>query len=84
MTRRCWSANNTFGTPAEDAMRRDLTINAMFYNIADYSIVDYVGGLEDLRNGRIRAVGEARVRFLRDPVRMMRAVRHAARAGFNC
>ena len=77
------SANNTFGTPAEDALRRDLTINAMFYNIADYSIVDYVDGLEDLRNGRIRAVGEAKVRFLRDPVRVMRAVRHAARTGFN-
>ena len=77
------SANNTFGTPAEDAMRRDLTINAMFYNIADYSIVDYVDGLEDLRNGRIRAVGDAMVRFLRDPVRVMRAVRHAARTGFK-
>ena len=77
------SANNTFGTPAEDAMRRDLTINAMFYNIADYSIVDYVDGLGDLKAGLIRAVGDPEVRFLRDPVRIMRAVRHASRIDFR-
>jgi poly(A) polymerase len=76
-------ANNTFGTPAEDALRRDITINALFYNIADFSVVDYVGGLADLRAGLIRAVGDADVRFHRDPVRVMRAVRHAARAGFS-
>ncbi len=76
-------ANNTFGTPAEDALRRDITINALFYNIADFSVVDYVGGLDDLRAGLIRAVGDAEVRFHRDPVRVMRAVRHAARAGFT-
>ena len=77
------SANNTFGTPAEDSLRRDLTINAMFYNIADYSIVDYVDGLSDLKAGLIRAVGDPQVRFLRDPVRIMRAVRHAARIDFT-
>ena len=77
------SANNTFGTPAEDAMRRDLTINAMFYNIADYSIVDYVDGISDLKAGLIRAVGDPEVRFLRDPVRIMRAVRHASRIDFR-
>lgn len=76
-------ANNTFGTPAEDALRRDLTINAMFYNIADFSIVDYVGGMEDLKAGRIRAVGDPEIRFHRDPVRVLRAVRHAARTGFD-
>ncbi|MCB2189171.1 MAG: polynucleotide adenylyltransferase PcnB [Deltaproteobacteria bacterium] len=76
-------ANNTFGTPAEDALRRDLTINALFYDIADFSVVDYVGGLEDLQAGRIRAVGDAEVRFHRDPVRVLRAVRHAARTGFH-
>ncbi|MFH1057701.1 MAG: poly(A) polymerase [Pseudomonadota bacterium] len=75
-------ANNTFGTPAEDALRRDLTINAMFYNIADFSVVDYVGGIEDLKAGLIRAVGEAELRFHRDPVRVLRAIRHAARTGF--
>ncbi|MCB2193615.1 MAG: poly(A) polymerase [Deltaproteobacteria bacterium] len=77
------SDNNTFGTPAEDALRRDLTINALFYNIADFSVVDYVDGLADLKAGRIRAVGNADVRFHRDPVRVLRAVRHAARTGFS-
>jgi poly(A) polymerase len=77
------SENNEFGTPAEDALRRDLTINALFYNIADYSVVDYVDGLADLKAGRIRAVGNADVRFHRDPVRVLRAVRHAARTGFR-
>ena len=76
-------ANNTFGTPAEDALRRDLTINALFYNIADYSLVDYVGGLSDLKSGLIRSVGNADLRFHRDPVRVLRAVRHAARTGFT-
>ena len=76
-------ANNTFGSPAEDALRRDLTINALFYNIADFSIVDYVGGMEDLRSGLIRGVGEASLRFHRDPVRVLRAVRHAARIDFS-
>jgi poly(A) polymerase len=76
-------ANNTFGAPAEDAMRRDLTINALFYNIADFSLVDYVDGMADLQAGLIRAVGDADRRFLRDPVRALRAVRHAARTGFK-
>ncbi len=72
-----------FGTPAEDAFRRDLTINALFYNIADFTIIDYVGGMEDLRRGIIRVIGPPDIRFTRDPVRMMRAIRHAARIGFE-
>jgi poly(A) polymerase len=74
--------NNTFGTPGEDAQRRDLTINGLFYNVADFSLVDYVGGLKDLRQGLIRAIGDPEVRFVRDPVRMLRVLRHAARTGF--
>ncbi|HID96620.1 MAG TPA: polynucleotide adenylyltransferase PcnB [Thermodesulfobacteriaceae bacterium] len=75
--------NSIFGTPQEDAFRRDLTINGLFYNIADFSVIDYVGGIRDLRDGIIRIIGEDPVRrSLRDPVRMMRAVRHAARTGF--
>jgi poly(A) polymerase len=74
--------NPTYGTPAEDAQRRDLTINALFYNIGDFSLVDYVGGLEDLRRGYIRVIGDPSVRFARDPVRMLRVLRHAARTGF--
>src|SRR4030043_182212 len=71
--------DNTFGTPAEDAQRRDLTINGLFYNIADFSLVDYVGGLEDLQSGIIRVIGDPAVRFTRDPVRMLRVLRHGAR-----
>ncbi len=72
-----------YGTPYEDAFRRDLTINALFYNIADFSIIDFVGGIEDLRAGIIRVIGHPDQRFVRDPVRMMRAIRHAARIGFQ-
>ena len=72
-----------FGTPEEDAWRRDFTVNGLFYNIADFSVIDYVGGLEDLRAGVIRTIGEPRVRFAEDPVRMMRAVEYGARLGFR-
>jgi poly(A) polymerase len=75
--------NNTFGTPAEDAQRRDLTINGLFYDIGDFSLLDFVGGLEDLRNRVVRVIGSPEVRFRRDPVRMLRVVRHAARSGFR-
>ncbi len=73
----------TYGTPAEDAQRRDLTINGLFYNIANFSLVDYVGGMVDLKAGVIRVIGEPAVRFGRDPVRMLRVLRHAARIGFT-
>jgi len=75
--------DTTYGSPAEDAQRRDLTINGLFYNIADFSLVDYVGGREDLEAGRIRVIGDPAVRFVRDPVRMLRVLRHAARTGFS-
>src|SRR3954465_1449896 len=74
--------DNTFGTPEEDAFRRDFTINALFYDIATFSIIDYVGGLKDLEHRLIRSIGEPGVRFLEDPVRMMRAVVFAARLDF--
>jgi poly(A) polymerase len=77
------SRDNTYGTPAEDAQRRDLTINGLFYNIADFSLVDFVGGMEDLKAGRIRVIGDPAARFVRDPVRMLRVLRHAARTGFS-
>ena len=73
---------NTFGTPVEDAFRRDITINGIFYNIADFSIVDYVSGLGDLRQGVIRCIGDPEEKFVHDPVRMLRVIRHAARTGF--
>src|SRR5258705_5956774 len=75
--------DNTFGTPEEDAFRRDFTINALFYDIATFSIIDYVGGLKDLEHRLLRSIGDPGVRFLEDPVRMMRAVVFAARLDFE-
>ncbi len=75
--------DNTFGTPAEDAFRRDFTLNALFYDIESRSIIDYVGGLEDIRAGLIRCIGIPEERFQEDPVRMLRAVALAARLDFR-
>jgi poly(A) polymerase len=75
--------DNTFGTPEEDAFRRDFTINALFYDIATYSIIDYVGGLQDLKDGVIRCIGDPNERFQEDPVRMLRAIVFASRLGFR-
>ncbi len=75
--------DNTFGTAEEDAFRRDFTINALFYDIATFSVIDYVGGLADLRAGTIRCIGDPDVRFREDPVRMQRAISFAARLGFQ-
>jgi len=75
--------DNTFGSPLQDARRRDFTINALFYNIADFSVIDYVGGLDDLRHGRVHIIGDPDVRFREDPVRMMRAIEFASRLGFE-
>ena len=75
--------DNTFGTPEEDAFRRDFTVNALFYDIATFSVIDYVEGLEDLENRVIRTIGDPAVRFREDPVRMLRAAALAARLGFT-
>ena len=75
--------DNTFGTPEEDAFRRDFTVNALFYDIATFSIIDYVGGLDDLHARVIRCIGDPQVRFREDPVRMLRAIVLAARLDFT-
>jgi poly(A) polymerase len=75
--------DNTYGTPEEDAFRRDFTVNALFYDIGTFAIIDYVGGLEDLDRRLIRCIGEPSVRFVEDPVRMLRAVVLAARLQFT-
>ncbi|CAK8713688.1 MAG: poly(A) polymerase [Candidatus Electronema aureum] len=75
--------NNTFGTLEEDAFRRDLTINSLFYEVENKTVIDYVGGVQDLNDGIVRLIGDPDRRIIRDPVRMLRAVRHAARAGFT-
>lgn len=74
---------NVFGTPEEDAFRRDFTINALFYNIADFSIIDYVGGLKDLEEKKLNVIGDPMIRFVEDPVRMLRAIEFAARLDFT-
>ena len=77
------TSDNTYGTPEQDAFRRDFTINALFYNIGDYSVVDYVDGIEDLDRKLVRVIGDPDKRFREDPVRMLRACEFAARLGFG-
>jgi poly(A) polymerase len=72
-----------YGTPREDAFRRDLTINALFYDIATYSVIDYVGGLDDLAARRARIIGDPDTSYTEDPVRIWRVLRHASRLGFS-
>ena len=75
--------DNTFGTPEEDAFRRDFTINGLFYDIGSFSVIDYVGGLADLERRVVRSIGDPNVRFVEDPVRMLRAAVMTARLGFD-
>ncbi len=75
--------DNVYGSLEDDAFRRDFTVNALYYNIRDFGIYDYVGGLEDLRAGLLRMIGEPAVRYREDPVRMLRAARFAAKLGFT-
>lgn len=75
--------DNTYGTIEEDAWRRDFTINALYYNIADHSIVDYTKGLRDLKRRLVRVIGDPVQRFHEDPVRMLRAIRQSAKLNFS-
>ena len=75
--------NNTYGSLGEDAQRRDLTVNGLFYEIENNTIIDYVGGIDDLDKSIVQFVGEPTRRITRDPVRMLRAIRHAGRLGFT-
>lgn len=75
--------DNVFGSAREDAFRRDFTVNALFYDIADFSVIDYVGGLDDLQRRLIRTIGDPDTRFPEDPVRMMRACELAGRLEFG-
>ncbi|WP_052812926.1 polynucleotide adenylyltransferase PcnB [Desulfonatronum thioautotrophicum] len=75
--------DNCYGTPEDDALRRDFTINALFYEVESFSVIDHVGGLSDIHNRTIRCIGDPNIRFREDPVRMIRAVRFASRLGFQ-
>ena len=76
-------SDNVFGSQAEDAVRRDITVNALYYDITDFSVKDYVGGVADLKAGVLRMIGDPQTRFREDPVRMLRVVRFAAKLGFK-
>ncbi|MDY6830000.1 MAG: polynucleotide adenylyltransferase PcnB [Pseudomonadota bacterium] len=75
--------DNVFGPQEEDALRRDFTINALYYDIADFALVDYVGGMADLEARVIRLIGEPAQRYREDPVRLLRAARFVAKLGFH-
>ncbi len=75
--------DNVYGTIDEDVWRRDFTANALYYNIADFSIWDYVGGVEDIAARRLRLIGDPETRYREDPVRMLRAARFEAKLGFE-
>ena len=75
--------DNVYGNICEDVMRRDFTANALYYDIANFSIIDFVGGLDDVRAGRLSMIGDAETRYREDPVRMLRAVRFAAKLDFT-
>jgi len=75
--------DNVYGTLEQDAWRRDFTINALYYNIQDFSIVDYTGGIADLQAGKIRLIGDVETRYREDPVRMLRAIRFVGKLGLR-
>lgn len=75
--------DNVFGTLDEDAVRRDFTANALYYRHTDGAILDFVNGYDDIRHQRLRLIGEPEQRYREDPVRMLRAVRFAAKLGFQ-
>ncbi len=75
--------DNVYGTLEEDAWRRDFTVNALYYTIEDFSVVDYTGGMADLKAGLLRLIGDPEQRFREDAVRMLRAVRFAVKLGFR-
>lgn len=75
--------DNTFGEQHEDALRRDFTINAMYYDPATQEVLDYHGGMADIRNRTLRMIGVPEERYREDPVRMLRVVRFAAKLGFE-
>ena len=76
--------DNSYGkTLEEDATRRDFTINAIYYDISNFTLIDFHGGLYDLNNGIIDIIGDPHTRYQEDPVRMIRAVRFSAKLGFK-
>lgn len=75
--------DNVYGNIEQDAWRRDFTVNALYYNIHDFSVIDYTGGYDDLKSGMLHLIGDPEQRYREDPVRMLRAIRFAAKLGLR-
>lgn len=75
--------DNVYGTLETDALRRDFTVNALYYNLRDFSVIDYCDGVKDLEKRRLRIIGDPETRYKEDPVRILRAIRFAAKLGFT-
>lgn len=75
--------DNVYGSIDDDVWRRDFTCNALYYNIADFSVWDYAGGVQDVRDRVLRLIGDPEQRYREDPVRLLRAVRFAGKLGFS-
>ncbi|QSP95954.1 polynucleotide adenylyltransferase PcnB [Marinobacter salinisoli] len=75
--------DNVYGSQEEDALRRDFTVNALYYCIRDFTVIDFASGIEDLKNRQLRLIGDPDTRYREDPVRMLRAIRFAAKLDFQ-
>lgn len=75
--------DNVFGDLADDVWRRDFTANALYYDISNFSVIDFVGGYEDIKQQRLHLIGDVETRYREDPVRMLRALRFSAKLGFE-
>ncbi|MCW8942976.1 MAG: polynucleotide adenylyltransferase PcnB [Gammaproteobacteria bacterium] len=75
--------DNVFGELADDVWRRDFTANALYYDISDFSVIDFVGGFEDIKQRRLHLIGDVETRYREDPVRMLRALRFSAKLDFE-
>ncbi len=75
--------DNVYGSIEEDARRRDFTVNALYYDIKDYSVLDYLNGMQDIKQGLLRVIGDAQQRYREDPVRMLRVARFSVKLGFK-
>lgn len=75
--------DNVYGSIEDDALRRDFTVNALYYGIEDFSVIDYTNGMQDLNSCVLRLLGDPELRYREDPVRMLRAVRFASKLGFS-
>ena len=75
--------DNVFGSVEDDAVRRDFTMNALYYDPSNHQVLDFVGGYDDLEDGIVRIIGDPETRYREDPVRMLRAIRFTGKLGLS-